>query len=108
MVPQLFQSLIQYPGVVALHGGRYRSLDWVDLQYVYLVCIRSFIQGVTIGNLQEDEVMLAGNLASILSSGLVCTIVSIFKPDDCDWSTTKTIPLIEDEEERDKRLVTTE
>ncbi|KAI0561902.1 Urea active transporter-like protein [Gracilaria domingensis] len=53
--------------------------------------------GVTIKNLKEDEVMLAGNLTSILSSALVCTVLSIIKPDDCDWSTTKAIPLIEDD-----------
>lgn len=53
--------------------------------------------GLSIENLQKDEVMLAGNLTSILSSALLCTIISVAKPDDCDWSTTKAIPLIEDD-----------
>eukprot|EP00177_Eucheuma_denticulatum_P007146 GFKZ01012989.1.p1 GENE.GFKZ01012989.1~~GFKZ01012989.1.p1 ORF type:complete len:681 (+),score=68.07 GFKZ01012989.1:359-2401(+) len=57
----------------------------------------SFEGGVTIDNLFRDEVMLAGNLVSILSSGLICTVVSLLNPDDCDWSTTRAIPLIEDD-----------
>lgn len=57
----------------------------------------SFDGGVSIDNLERNEVMLAGNLVSILSSGLICTIVSLLKPDDCDWSTTRAIPLIEDD-----------
>lgn len=47
--------------------------------------------------LKEEEVMLAGNLVSIFSSGIVCTIISLLRPDDCDWSTTRAIPLIEDD-----------
>eukprot|EP00178_Gracilaria_changii_P014237 TRINITY_DN40295_c0_g1_i1.p2 TRINITY_DN40295_c0_g1~~TRINITY_DN40295_c0_g1_i1.p2 ORF type:complete len:677 (-),score=105.46 TRINITY_DN40295_c0_g1_i1:4833-6863(-) len=57
----------------------------------------SFEGGVTIQNLKQDEVMLAGNLTSILTAAVVCTVLSILKPDDCDWSTTKAIPLIEDD-----------
>lgn len=57
----------------------------------------SFNGGVTIDNLFRDEVMLSGNLVAILSSGLVCTIISLVKPDDCDWSTTRAIALIEDD-----------
>lgn len=52
---------------------------------------------LNIEKLAQDEVMLAGNLVSILSSGLICTLVSLFNPDDCDWSTTRIIPLIEDD-----------
>lgn len=52
---------------------------------------------LTVEKLGKDEVMLAGNLVSILSSGLICTLMSLFNPDDCDWSTTKIIPLIEDD-----------
>lgn len=57
----------------------------------------SFAGGVTIDNLNRDEVMLAGNLVSILSSGIICTVVSLLNPDECDWSTTRAIPLIEDD-----------
>lgn len=50
-----------------------------------------------IDSLKNDEVMLAGNIVSIVSSAIICTLVSLFDPDDCDWSTTKAIPLIEDD-----------
>lgn len=48
-------------------------------------------------SLQKDEVVLAGNLVSVLSSALICTVISLLDPDDCDWSTTRAIPLIEDD-----------
>lgn len=55
--------------------------------------------GVNVDNLGRDEIMLTGNLVSILSSGVICTIISMMKPDDCDenWTATKAIPLIEDD-----------
>lgn len=42
--------------------------------------------------------MLTGNLVAILSSGLICVIVSMIKPDNCDWTTTKSIELIEQDD----------
>lgn len=57
----------------------------------------SFDGGLSIANLDQDEVMLAGNLVSIVSSGIICTVVSLLNPDDCDWSTTRAIALIEDD-----------
>lgn len=53
--------------------------------------------GVSVDNLGRDEIMLTGNLVAILSSGAICVIVSLLKPDDCDWSSTRSIPLIEDD-----------
>jgi urea-proton symporter len=55
--------------------------------------------GISINNLGRDEIMLTGNLVSILSSGAICTVISLMKPDDCDeeWSATKSIALIEDD-----------
>eukprot|EP00188_Purpureofilum_apyrenoidigerum_P001408 Plantae.Rhodophyta-Purpureofilum_apyrenoidigerum.ctg17704.p1 GENE.Plantae.Rhodophyta-Purpureofilum_apyrenoidigerum.ctg17704~~Plantae.Rhodophyta-Purpureofilum_apyrenoidigerum.ctg17704.p1 ORF type:complete len:713 (+),score=132.63 Plantae.Rhodophyta-Purpureofilum_apyrenoidigerum.ctg17704:1103-3241(+) len=53
---------------------------------------------INVDNLGKDEVMLAGNLVAILLSGLICVVVSLIKPDNCDWeTTTKQIPLIEDD-----------
>lgn len=52
---------------------------------------------LSVESLGKDEVMLAGNLVSIISSGIICTIISLWNPDDCDWSTTRMIPLIEDD-----------
>lgn len=53
---------------------------------------------VTVENLQRDEIMLTGNLVAILSSGAICVLVSILKPDKCDWTSTKSITLIEHDE----------
>ncbi len=52
---------------------------------------------VTVRNLGRDEIMLAGNLVSILSSGALCVIISLLNPDDCDWTSTRSIALIEDD-----------
>lgn len=54
-------------------------------------------RSITVDKLGRDEVMLAGNLVSILSSAFICTVLSLWNPDDCDWSTTRMIPLIEDD-----------
>lgn len=64
---------------------------------VWLSYGSTFDGGLSIENLENDEVMLAGNLVSILSSAVICTGVSLLFPDDCDWSTTRAIPLIEDD-----------
>lgn len=53
--------------------------------------------GVTVANLGRDEIMLTGNLVAILSSGAICIIISLLRPDDCDWTSTRSIPLIEDD-----------
>lgn len=53
--------------------------------------------GVSVENLGRDEIMLAGNLVSILSSGAICVIVSFIKPDNCDWTSTKSIALVEED-----------
>lgn len=42
--------------------------------------------------------MLAGNLASILISAAVCTIVSLVKPDNFDWQATRQIKMVEQED----------
>ena len=63
----------------------------------WLIYASRFEGGINIANTGRDEVMLTGNLFAILSSGLVCAIVSYMKPDDCDWTSTKSIPLIEED-----------
>lgn len=54
-------------------------------------------RGISVERLNHLTSMLAGNLTSIISSGIICTVISLLQPDDCDWSTTKAIPLIEDD-----------
>jgi urea-proton symporter len=52
---------------------------------------------LSLENLNRERVQLAGALTSIISSGLVSVAVSLYDPDDCDWSTTRAISLIEDD-----------
>lgn len=55
----------------------------------------SFDGGVSIANTGRDEVMVVGNVVAILSSAAICVVVSLIKPDNCDWSATKSIPLLD-------------
>jgi hypothetical protein len=41
--------------------------------------------------------MLAGNLVAILLSGLICTVVSLIKPQNFDWANLAEIPLVEED-----------
>lgn len=41
--------------------------------------------------------MLVGNLVAILSSGIICTVISLIKPDDYDWSSSREIKMIEED-----------
>lgn len=78
----------------AIYGSMFGLICGLAVWFSYAA---SFPGGITISNLNEDEVMLAGNLVSISSSAIICTIISLLKPDDCDWSTTRAIPLVEDD-----------
>jgi urea-proton symporter len=53
--------------------------------------------GISVANTGRDEIMLTGNLFAILGGGVICIAVSLMKPDDCDWSSTRSIALIEDD-----------
>jgi urea-proton symporter len=64
---------------------------------VWLAYGSSFHGGVSVANLDQTTVHLAGALASIGSSFLITTGLSLYDPDDCDWSTTRAITLIEDD-----------
>lgn len=52
---------------------------------------------VTVDSLGNQYPMLAGNLVSILSSGFICTVISIMKPQLTDWSETKKIDMLEED-----------
>jgi hypothetical protein len=52
---------------------------------------------VTRDNLGGDYPMLAGNLTSIFSSGIICTIISLIKPQNYDWKSTREIPTVDDD-----------
>lgn len=92
------------PVAFSISWGRASAKGAISGAILGLICGLSawLIFGATfddgfLDNLEKNEVMLAGNLVSLLSSGLICIIVSLFDPDDCDWSTTRAIPLIEDD-----------
>jgi len=57
----------------------------------------SFDGGISIATTGTNEVMVVGNLVAILSSAAICIVVSLFKPDNCDWSATKAIPLLDED-----------
>lgn len=57
----------------------------------------SFSGGLTRGNLDQEKVHLAGALTALCTSGIIATLYSLYDPDDCDWSTTRAITLIEDD-----------
>lgn len=48
-------------------------------------------------SLGQERVQLAGAMTSIVTSGIVSVAVSLYDPDDCDWSTTHAISLVEDD-----------
>lgn len=64
---------------------------------VWLSYGATFEGGINVDNLGRDEVMLAGNLVAILSSLVICVVVSCIRPDDCDWTATRSIALIEED-----------
>jgi hypothetical protein len=45
----------------------------------------------------KDYPMLAGNLAAILISAFVCIVVSLIKPDNCNWDATRNLQMVEEE-----------
>lgn len=64
--------------------------------------------GLSVSNLGRDEIMLTGNLFAILSSGIICGIISYIRPDNCDWTATKAIELIEEDPNANLREETEE
>ena len=53
---------------------------------------------VTLKTTGYNYPMLIGNLTSILGGGLLCTLISLWRPDYCDWSDTRNIPLVENDD----------
>lgn len=57
----------------------------------------TFEGGISIRSTGRDEVMVVGNLVAILSSAAICAVVSCIRPDNCDWSATKAIALVDED-----------
>ncbi|GAB0497095.1 hypothetical protein MMPV_008418 [Pyropia vietnamensis] len=57
----------------------------------------TFDGGINIANTGRDPVMAVGNVVAILTSAFICAVVSFIKPDNCDWSATKAIALVDED-----------
>ena len=66
-----------------------------------LVCWLAIAGGhfgsITVDTLGENYSMLGGNLCAIFVSAIVCAVISIMKPQDYDWQTTREITLVEED-----------
>jgi hypothetical protein len=59
--------------------------------------LQSLTGKITIDTLGGDYPMLAGNVVAIGFSGILCTIISLIKPQNYDWTLMKEIPLVEED-----------
>jgi SSS family transporter len=65
----------------------------------WLVAAKSLHGEITIKSTGENYPMLAGNLVSLIVSGLVATVVSLIKPDNFDFEVTRTkLEILTDDE----------
>lgn len=93
------------PVILSISWGRASGKGASAGALVGLVCGVSVFLGYGGGafgalsreNLIRERVELAGALTSIGVSGIVSVAVSLYDPDDCDWSTTHAISLVEDD-----------
>jgi len=63
----------------------------------WLVWAKVGYDEVTKDTTGKDFPMLAGNLMSILSSGMICVIVSLIYPEPTNWEETRNIRMLEDD-----------
>ena len=49
-------------------------------------------------DLPQDYPMLLGNLVAILFSAFIVVVVSLIKPDNYDWKSTREIAMVDDSE----------
>ena len=63
----------------------------------WLVIAQAKYGEITVATLGENYPMLGGNLCAIFISAIVCAIISLIKPQDYDWQTTREITLVEED-----------
>ena len=63
----------------------------------WLVTCQCYYGSVNVKNLGGNYPMLGGNLASIFVSAGVCIVMSIMKPQEYDWQTTREIALVDED-----------
>lgn len=64
---------------------------------VWLVTAQCYAGSITVATLGGNYPMLGGNLASIIISALVCIAMSLWRPQNYDWQTTREIKLVEED-----------
>jgi SSS family transporter len=64
---------------------------------VWLLTAQLYAGSITIDTLGGNYPMLGGNLAAIFVSAFVCIGISLAKPDNYDWQTTREIALVEED-----------
>ncbi|KAL4418865.1 hypothetical protein ABPG77_002621 [Micractinium sp. CCAP 211/92] len=63
----------------------------------WLVTCQGYYGKINIDNLGGDYPMLAGNLTSIMSSLIICGAMSLWRPQNYDWKTTREIPTVDED-----------
>jgi len=63
----------------------------------WLLIAQCHFGSITVDTLGENYSMLGGNLCSIFVSAIVCAVISLIKPQEYDWKTTREIPLVEED-----------
>jgi urea-proton symporter len=101
----VFLSPALMPVIFSISWGRASGKGAVWGALVGLVCGvsawlgygASHTGGFIKSNIDQVPVHLVGAMTSLLSSTVVCVGLSLYEPDNCDWSTTRAITLIEDD-----------
>ena len=63
----------------------------------WISCAAGYYGSVTVDTLGGDYPMLTGNVVSIMMSLIICAGVSLWKPQNYDWQTTREIPMIDED-----------
>ncbi|KND04472.1 solute:sodium symporter (SSS) family transporter [Spizellomyces punctatus DAOM BR117] len=63
---------------------------------LWLIVTKAYYGEINIDTTGGNYPMLAGNLASLIISGIVSTAVSLYNPDDFDWESTKNLKQLTD------------
>ena len=77
---------------------KYIKKACVSFVPVFFFINQSHLGKVTVDTLGKDYPMLFGNLVSILSSGLICGIVTYIDPENYDFEGTRNIKVIDGED----------
>ncbi|KAF9203456.1 hypothetical protein BGZ49_006405 [Haplosporangium sp. Z 27] len=63
----------------------------------WLVCAKLYSGEITLATTNTDQAMLAGNLAALVSGGVISAIISLIKPDNYTFEATKSLKQVTDD-----------